>query len=281
VEAIGLESGEMRIQRKLVMLVGLVACFPALVWAGGTATLRNGFTIHYDRREINGEVTRLYLAESAECFVDVPTEEIIEVEADKTPSAVPEPVKPQPTNRPIRIEEALSAASQKNNISPDLLRSVIRAESGFNPGARSPKGAQGLMQLMPATAARMGVRDAFDPVQNVDGGARYLRELLGRYDNNLTFALAAYNAGPERVERFHGVPPYRETISYVSRVLQNLSEAQTGKSSGTNWNRSTSRSRKSSAPNLDAVREFQSAIAADGQEREVPSENGSDAVESN
>jgi len=137
------------------------------------------------------------------------------------------------------------------------------------------------MQLMPATAARMGVRDAFDPVQNVDGGARYLRELLGRYDNNLTFALAAYNAGPERVERFHGVPPYRETISYVSRVLQNLSEAQTGKSSGTNWNRSTSRSRKSSAPNLDAVREFQSAIAADGQEREVPSENGSDAVESN
>jgi len=270
----------MRTVHKFVVLLGLLACFPALGCAGGTATLRNGFTIHYDRREINGDVTRLYLAESAECFVDVPTEEIIEVEADKTPSAVPEPVKPQPTNHPVRIEEALSAASQKNNISPDLLRSVIRAESGFNPGARSPKGAQGLMQLMPATAARMGVRDAFDPAQNVDGGARYLRELLGRYNNNLTFALAAYNAGPERVERFHGVPPYRETVSYVSRVLQNLNEAQLGKASVTTWNRPNSPNRKSSAPNLDAVREFQNAVAADVQ-HETPSEDKPETAETN
>ena len=213
----------MKLRRKFVAsafftCIGAWACF-----AGETATLRNGFTIHYQRRELRGEVARLYISESADSFVDVPADDIVEIETDITPPAAPK-AKPQ-TGRPahpINLEEALSAASHHYNVSPDLLRSVIRVESGFNPNARSVKGAQGLMQLMPETAARMGVRNAMDPAENLEGGARFLRELLGRYKNDLPLALAAYNAGPERVEQYHGVPPYPETIAYVVRVLRGL-----------------------------------------------------------
>jgi hypothetical protein len=197
----------------------------SLCCAGETATLRNGFTIHFQHREPRGEVTRLYLSEAADSFVDVPTDDIIEIETDSTPRAAPQ-IRP-PSNRPVHpvdLDQALSAASHNNNLSPDLLRSVIRAESGFNPKARSVKGAQGLMQLMPETAARMGVKDPWDPGENVEGGARYLSQLLGRYHNNLPIALAAYNAGPERVQQYHGIPPYPETIAYVSRVLRDLNQ---------------------------------------------------------
>src|SRR5439155_4688794 len=100
--------------------------------------------------------------------------------------------------------------------------SVIRAESGFDPHAVTPKGAQGLMQLMPQTAARMGVQNALDPAANVEGGTRYLGELLVRYHHDLSKALAAYNAGPDRVEQYHGVPPYPETLAYVARVVRDF-----------------------------------------------------------
>ena len=244
------------------------ACF-----AGETATLRNGFSIHYERRESLGESTRLYLSDSSENFVDVPTNDIVQIEVDKVPAAAtPAQAKPQAVDHHrIKLEEALSAASQKNNISPDLLRSVIRAESGFNPNARSVKGAQGLMQLMPATAAYLGVRDAFDPAQNVDGGARYLSELLGRYNNNLTFALAAYNAGPQRVEQYHGVPPFPETVSYVTRVLTNLTETRSESDLKTSMIRRdfARQEKKSSAPNLESIREFQSAILASDKQSDA------------
>jgi len=99
---------------------------------------------------------------------------------------------------------------------------VIRAESGFNSRAVSNKGAQGLMQLMPQTASQLGVTNAFDPGANVEGGARYLRELLERYNFDVVKALAAYNAGPHRVERYHGVPPYYETQAYVARIVRDF-----------------------------------------------------------
>jgi hypothetical protein len=245
-----------------VLLLLVCACGPGL--AGETATLRNGFTIHYERRETLNETTRLFLTESAESFVDVPSADIVEIEADKVP-ATTAPARRPAAHQPVRLDEALSAASRKNNLSPELLRSVVRVESGFNANARSAKGAQGLMQLMPATAAQMGVRDVFNPEQNLDGGARYLHELLGRYHDDLTLALAAYNAGPERVERYHGVPPFPETVTYVTRVLQNLDLAQlNGARSFAHTPQFKPSLKRSGAPNLDAVREFQLSVAADG-----------------
>lgn len=115
----------------------------------------------------------------------------------------------------------VAAAARQHKLSPALLHAVITVESGYNPKARSPKGASGLMQLMPATAERYDVTDIWDPKQNVDGGARYLRDLLTLFDNDLSLALAAYNAGEGAVIQ-HGnrIPPYPETRSYVPKVLQ-------------------------------------------------------------
>ena len=115
-------------------------------------------------------------------------------------------------DEPIRVHAA------KQGLSPDLVRAVIQVESAFNPVAVSPKGAMGLMQLMPATAAEYGVRDPFVPEQNIGGGVAYLRRLLDRYDHKIELALAAYNAGPGSVEKYGDVPPYRETQDYVKRV---------------------------------------------------------------
>jgi soluble lytic murein transglycosylase-like protein len=114
--------------------------------------------------------------------------------------------------------ELVEAAAAHYKVDADLIASVIAAESNFDPKAVSRKKARGLMQLMPETAARLGVRNIEDPQENIDAGTRYLRELLQKYNNNLVLALAAYNAGPERIERYGRVPPFAETISYVRRV---------------------------------------------------------------
>jgi hypothetical protein len=117
------------------------------------------------------------------------------------------------------LNQVVDSASAAYHLDPDLVNSVIHAESGFNSRAVSPKGARGLMQLMPGTADQLGVNDAFDPQANVTGGSRYLRELLERYNFDLVKALAAYNAGPQRVEQYRGVPPFRETRAYVARIV--------------------------------------------------------------
>ena len=114
--------------------------------------------------------------------------------------------------------EPILEAAHTHGLDPSLLRAVIHAESGFNPLAVSPKGAQGLMQLMPATASRFDVTDALNPALNIDGGARYLSWLLDRFNADLDLAIAAYNAGEGAVDRFGGVPPYKETLTYVERV---------------------------------------------------------------
>ena len=181
------------------------------------ATLQNGFSIRFDHRNQREQTSRLFLTADEASFLDVPTSQITELSTEKLPE---KPVVPPPAPVKMDIPAAIAAASDKHGIDADLLYSVIRAESGFNPHAVSNKGAQGLMQLMPATASTMGVKDAFDTQANVEGGTRYLRELLDRYHYDLTKALAAYNAGPERVARYHGVPPYRETRAYVARIIR-------------------------------------------------------------
>lgn len=118
--------------------------------------------------------------------------------------------------------ETVDRIAQQNQLSPRLVHSVIRAESNYDPNAVSPKGAQGLMQLIPATARRFGVLDVFDPADNIQGGARYLKYLLGLYAGDQALALAAYNAGERAVSRYGGVPPFPETQGYVAKVLVGL-----------------------------------------------------------
>lgn len=129
-----------------------------------------------------------------------------------------------------RIQSAVTNAARRHNLPPELILAVIKQESNFNPVAESPCGAQGLMQLMPETAKGVGVNDPFDIDQNVDGGAGYLRQMLDQFGGDLRLALAAYNAGPGRVEQFNGIPPLEETMNYVPSVLAHYESFQ-GKSS--------------------------------------------------
>jgi hypothetical protein len=227
----------------LLLAVAAVPCF-----AGEVAVLRNGFAIRHERREVVGDVTRLYVTADGSSFVDVPTTEIEHFEAapelpvpdlrlagsaDKSKSPLlanyarngaPRASPGFPIPSPLNLDEVVNSASDRYRLDPDLVKSVIKAESGFNARAVSPKGAQGLMQLMPGTASQLGVPNPFDPRANVEGGAKYLRELLERYNFDLVKALAAYNAGPLRVEQFGGVPPYYETRAYVARVVRDFNK---------------------------------------------------------
>ena len=205
--------------RLIVIIAGAVLA--AASARAELATLQNGYGIQYDRQEQREGITRFYLTAAAGSYVDVPTEEIVSLEHEETPlMPIPNTASALSPNALPSLDEMVSAASLKNYIDRDLIKSVIRAESGFNPHAVSPKGAQGLMQLMPQTAASLGVKNAMDPLMNIESGTRYLRELLVRYNNDLAKALAAYNAGPQRVEQYHGVPPYPETHAYVARVIR-------------------------------------------------------------
>jgi soluble lytic murein transglycosylase-like protein len=146
--------------------------------------------------------------------------EVTGFEAEEYVPAIPAPLTPSPAVRagePPAPQQLADAAAEKYGLPPGLVRSVMKAESAFRPQAVSPKGAIGLMQLMPSTAKTLGV-DPHDPAQNVDAGTRYLRELLEKYAGGLRHALAAYNAGPASVEKYGGLPPYPETLNYIRRV---------------------------------------------------------------
>jgi hypothetical protein len=221
-----------RITRALVITALLaLPCF-----ASEVAVLRNGFSIRHERREVVGDITRLYVNADKSSFVDVPTADIEHFEAapDELGSSVTVSASRAsaknaalvPGGFPVRptsdLAQVVNEASGRYRLDPDLVNSVIKAESSFNAHAISPKGARGLMQLMPGTASQLGVPNAFDPQANVEGGTKYLRELLERYNFDLVKALAAYNAGPQRVERFGGVPPYYETRAYVARIVRDF-----------------------------------------------------------
>jgi len=199
-----------------VLQLGLLVMFAASqLPAAEMANLRNGFSIRHERHEVQGETTRLYLADGESGYVDVATAEI---ESFEPAPAESDPMGSAPKTQ-ADLSSIISYASAWSRIDADFIASVIRAESGNNPRAMSRKGAQGLMQLMPETAANLGVKDSFDPAENVDGGVRYLHDLLIQYNGDAARALAAYNAGPHRVQQYGGVPPYRETHAYVARVI--------------------------------------------------------------
>jgi soluble lytic murein transglycosylase-like protein len=208
---------------QLALCITLLA-LPCL--AADSAILRNGFSILHQRRQIIGSNTRLFLNQDPANFVDIPTAEIDHFETVPDPPAPPAEPKPPSafTPHPFDLNETVKSASGTYQLDPDLVTSVIRAESGFNVRAVSPKGAQGLMQLMPQTASQLGVHNAFDPQANVEAGTRYLRELLERYNFDLIKALAAYNAGPQRIDQYNGVPPYYETKAYVARIVRDFNK---------------------------------------------------------
>jgi len=192
-------------------------------FAGESVVLANGARLHVDRHEIDGSRMRLY---NGEGYLEMDVAQVQGFEADESVPSVPAPASPVPAPAavlppPPSPGQLADAAADKYGLPRKLVRSVMAAESGFSPQAVSPKGAVGLMQLMPATAQTMGVNPN-DPVQNVDAGARYLRDLLVKYDGYLWHALAAYNAGPGAVDKYNGVPPDSETIHYVWKIDQAL-----------------------------------------------------------
>lgn len=203
-------------------VLGLVGSAHALE----RVNLTTGFSYDCVRSEpLDASHVRLYLytpgsTSSANDFIVIAAREIASIEA------LPDPPAPQPVTAPAPppaaandVHDILARAGQQHNIDVELLASIVKAESGGHPHAVSRAGALGLMQLMPSTARDLGVKDAFQPDQNIAGGAAYLDSLLTQYNNNLDLALAAYNAGPAAVAHYHNhVPPYAETRAYIARV---------------------------------------------------------------
>jgi hypothetical protein len=202
-------------------VLALLGTVPALQ-AAEEVTLRNGFNLLCDHREESGGKVRLFTSKDSGNFVEVDAAEITSIDTVPDPpvAAAPTGKLTEPKLTDADVHQLISKAGASHNLDVDLLASVVRAESGGNIHAVSRTGAQGLMQLMPGTAAELGVADSFRADQNINGGTAYLDALLVRYHDNLALALAAYNAGPAAVDKYHGVPPYRETRIYVARVIR-------------------------------------------------------------
>lgn len=191
-------------------------------FAGERVLLANGFDMRCNHHAQVGSVVRLYLDSGNSSYIDMRSEEITRFETiPDPPPGVPAKTNPGAEARlsSADLHEMLAKAGEQHNIDADLLASIVKAESNGNARAVSHAGARGLMQLMPKTAAEEGVGDSFQADENVRGGSTYLNELLVRYHDNIALALAAYNAGPAAVDKYHGIPPYRETRVYVARVI--------------------------------------------------------------
>jgi soluble lytic murein transglycosylase-like protein len=199
----------------------------ALVTLGGSARaeialLTNGMTLKVTDWRQEGDVTYLTLKDGGE--VGAPSSLVQGFVPDEVVDEVLE-APAEPESGPRDLKSLAEAAAKRHGLDPALVLAVVSVESAFRPDAVSPKGAQGLMQLMPGTAASLGVQDPFDPEQNLEGGARHLSGLVAQYRGDLTRALSAYNAGAGAVSRYGGVPPYRETRDYVTRVLRRYQAA--------------------------------------------------------
>jgi len=203
--------------------------------AGEYAVLSNGFRLHADSHVIEGAVVKL---QTAQGVIELPVNQVAKFEPEEyTPPATTVPEQPKPAadaSQTLTPQELTTLAALRAGLPPAILHSVAKAESNFKLDAVSAKGAIGLMQLMPGTAAELNA-DPYDPEQNAEAGAKYLRDLLLKYENDphqVSKAIAAYNAGPAAVDKYHGIPPYRETIEYVNRVLKQYEKEQKQESKG-------------------------------------------------
>lgn len=191
--------------------------------AGEYAVLANGQRIHAEWHESNGALMCLFTKTGS---IELPASQVTGFEEEDYVPPPPAPAQPAaattpPGDRGLNAQEIIRRAAEKAGLPPDIVESIAKAESAYNPNAISPKGAIGLMQLMPATAAALKA-NPFDPRQNAEAGAEYLAQLLEKYKNDahqVSKAVAAYNAGPGAVDKYNGIPPYTETVRYVNRVI--------------------------------------------------------------
>ena len=213
----------MRLKRAALLLSLAVLAAPSL--RAEYVVLRSGQRLRVTGYQLLGDKYRLQIAGGS---VEVAAEDIVAIE----PEDVFTPVPAKPIVKPP-FRELVEAAAARYSVDADLITSVIAVESNFDPKALSRKNARGLMQLLPETAARLGVQNIYDPQENIDAGTRYLRELLQKYNNDLVLTLAAYNAGPERVQQYGRVPPFPETLSYVRRVKRSYDRSKSKASTKT------------------------------------------------
>lgn len=196
--------------------------------AGEYAVLANGQRVHAESHEIDGNLVRLVTKTGS---IEFPAAQVVAYEQEEYTPPPPAPPAAAPAPAPISAralsaQEIITRAAEKAGLPPDILHSVARAESGYRTNAVSPKGAIGLMQLMPKTAAALNA-NPYDPQQNAGAGAEYLAQLLEKYKDDphqVSKAVAAYNAGPGAVDKYKGIPPYRETVDYVSRVISDYNK---------------------------------------------------------
>jgi soluble lytic murein transglycosylase-like protein len=203
----------------LIAAIGAIAALAAPAARADYAVLRSGQRLHITGYETLGTTVRLTIAGGS---VEIPSDELDHVEPEEIFVAAPERAPRVATP----FAEDIAAAGLRYGVDPRLVTAVIAAESNFDPRAVSSRLACGLMQLRPEVVARYRVANVFDPRQNIAAGTQYLKELLDRYGQNLSLALAAYNAGPDRVVQYGGVPPFPETLAYIQRVTQKYSQTE-------------------------------------------------------